>query len=371
MLLLVAFLACVPHNNSVPSPLSAQSGMGAVARGVLEEGAASTDLTIRKKSLQTLIVQSAEPAGGAWGKRGRWDPSPYVQRATVDALKKRGSETESVAMLEDLVRSPTVEPYTRGYAALALPRDKDRLAWLEKEAVGVPAWAAAPLWLAMAQSGSDRGVEQLRQALTTGEVPLEVSFFEALANSGLELGEALEAGLPKMEPELQPLAATALLQLRPAAAQTYFKGVFAGEEEEAMADCIDLIGNSPAPLANELLQGQSQRPDWLGELALAKLVGRGALPWSRLRPWLKEENWEIQGLLAEAAIVRWTTEPQGPGADAVAARLSEILPTAPLPLQLLAVQALARRGEFASLEPLLSEEAQPLRVAAAVALLGG
>ncbi|HNH47142.1 MAG TPA: hypothetical protein PKY30_08895, partial [Myxococcota bacterium] len=339
--------------------------------GVLEEGAASTDLSIRKKSLQTLIVQSAEPAGGTWGKRGRWDPSPYVQRATVDALKKRGSEAESIAMLEELVRSPTVEPYTRGYAALALPKDKDRLAWLEKEAATVPGWAAAPMWLAVAQGGSAAGLEQLRQALLTGEVPLEAGFFEALGNSGLEVGEVLEAGLPKMEPELQPLAATALLQLRPAAAQTYFKGVFGGEEEEAIADCIDLIAGSPAPQATELLQGLSQRPDWLGELALAKLVGRGVLPWSRLRPWLKEENRELQGLLAEAAIVRWTTEPQGPGADVVAARLSEILPSAPLPLQLLVVQALARRGDYGSLEPLLSEEAQPLRVAAAVALFGG
>jgi hypothetical protein len=51
--------------------------------------------------------------------------------------------------------------------------------------------------------------------------------------------------------------------------------------------------------------------------------------------------------------------------------LSELLPTAPLPLQLQVVQALARRGDFSSLEPLLSEESQPLRVAVAVALLGG
>ncbi len=371
MLLLLYVLACATHNTPLVTTLSAQSGVGEVARGVLEEGAGSPDVSVRKKSLQALITQSPEPAGGAWGKRGRWDPSPYVQRATIDALKKRGSEPESIAMLEELVRTPAVEPYTRGYAALALPRDKDRLGWLEKEAEVVPAWAAAPLWLAVAEAGSATGLEQLRKALLTGEVPLEASFFEALGRTKLEVGEALEAGLPKMEPELVPYAAGALLQLRPSPAITYFKAIFAGEEEEAIADCVDLLAGIAAPEAIELLQGVSQRPDWLGELALAKLVGRGVLPWSRLRSWLKEDNRELQGLLAEAAMVRWTTEPRGPGADAVAARLSELLPTAPLPLQLQVVQALGLRGDLGSLEPLLSEESQPLRVAVAVALLGG
>lgn len=355
---------CVPKSGTVTTMEAGT--VDPEARSVLEAAAADPDASNRRDALRALIRISSEQAGGSWGQRGRWDPSPAVQRATVEALAAR---QDGAALLRAMVEGPA-DPWARGYAALALGNDPSLLPVLETAIRQVHPEEAGGLWLAAARNGSGPALAQLEALLRSGEVPLELPFLKAIGESGLKtLVPALVEGLGKMEPELRPSAAGALLMLDPEAGKPWFVENLRAEDEDLVADSIDTLAAIPGPAATSLLSPLAARPDWLGALATGALVARGASGLNPLVPLLKQEDPDIRSDAALAAAAAWQRDSRG--GERVVSLLKPMLDARNVRERLAAIQALAAHGNVDLLIPLLRDESPKVRVAAAVGMAGG
>ncbi len=186
---------------------------------MLTAAGAELDVGLRARAISLQISTTPAPAGGPWGPRGAWDPAPWVQRATIDALAARLPEQESRELLLQLTAREGLEAYTRCAAALhlaaageaeALPTIREAIATLPEE------WLAAPCLLAAGQLGDAGAVERLATVLRDEDLPVELGFIEALGRSGLEgLAAPLEVAAEQAEPIIAVPLAVALLRLAP------------------------------------------------------------------------------------------------------------------------------------------------------------
>lgn len=179
----------------------------ALALPVLLAAAGSADVGLRREALHALIVHDPAPAGGAYGPRGRWDPSEYVQRRTVDALVTRVDEPEARALLAEVYGSPGVPAWTRGYAALATLR---AVPAADRPAVGAEIarlaaeeprdGKAAGLLVAAAHAGDAASLARLGPWVAAGNLPLERDLILGMSAWTFPSARASPARSPRSAP---------------------------------------------------------------------------------------------------------------------------------------------------------------------------
>lgn len=214
-------------------------------RAVLEAGAASTDVGPRREALTALIAVEAAPCDAPWTRRGRYDPSPYVQRATIAALQGRGCE----ALLWSWAEDATVDAHTRAVAALASgEKDPQKLGPL---ALGLRADGRAALFLHVAaRAGEAAAAERLEKLARSGNLPLERELYLAL---GGDPGFPFAAALAAAEPEVQTWLAAAWFHADPGAARPTVRAYLHDRDPERVFDMIDALREEPG--ARALLRG--------------------------------------------------------------------------------------------------------------------
>lgn len=345
-------------------------------RLVLEAGADDLDLDLRRRALATLTRATAEPAGGVWGRRGRYDPSPAVQRAVVGALAAR-AEPAADALLREIAEDERADGWTRGCAALSLVlRDAPgHAAWAAALAARTHAPSAPGLLLAAAVGGDARSTARLADWVAHGDLPLQLDLVAALGRIPV-LAPALTVALDHAEPELRlPIAAALLPSDSPSARKALVDALHA-PVAEARLEALDALESANPVAAAPLLRDAANDPDAVirtrARLILATREGEATALIERS---LTDPEREVRlAALAAIATLRATT----PTSDKTRpnSRWSEplrVLSTdADTGLALAAIHALGvypSAADRQSLEALLSEESLLLRVAAARALL--
>ncbi|MDP2314163.1 MAG: hypothetical protein Q8P41_14770, partial [Pseudomonadota bacterium] len=329
-----------------------------------------------------LVRADAAPGGGVWGQRGRFDPSEYVQRATVDALATRLDEPEARAVLRALVDDPNAGPWARGAAGIvlaraardgALPaaeRDTDR-ARLATAAGSVSGGRGGALLLAAAIAGDTPARTRLAELLSAGNLPLELWFFRAMGESGVDtLAAPLAQALERVEPEIQLAVAAALLDLGAPAGERALTAALTADEERAL-EALEYLVDARGPAADGLLKAALAGPALVHDGAELALFGRGQGEVRDVVRMLGNEDAERRAWAAEAAGRRLRLEPGIDGGDRLRATLRDALPDADPTLQLALIEALAGSPvpeDRAALTTLLEDEAARVRVAAAAAL---
>jgi HEAT repeat protein len=346
-------------------------------RAVLAEGAEALDVGVRLQALGQLVRHSEQPGGGQWSPRALMDPSPYVQRRGVEALRQRLPEPESSEQLVQVVGRPGVEPYTRGLAGRALatqgdtralPALQDALAASEQD------WERAPLALAAAMMGDEQALLPLRVALERGDFPLEVEFFLACGTSGLDgLAEALAQGSARLEEDLVLPAAASLIRLGSSDGETLFREALASDDPELRLQAIDFLADVEGDTATDLIRrARMLGPAPVSRYAEMALVSRGqesAKPAMELSRSLDREDrkqavWALGGYLAATDSPRHET--------AVRESLRASLADVELMVVHEAIRSLGRVGlpaDVPALEELMQQEFVAVRVAAAGAVL--
>lgn len=371
ILLCLGMLACV-HKTEVRSlsPAQVAAQTDATVRRILEESADSLNSGLRRQALSLLIATDPAPGGGAWGLRGRWDPSPSVQIGVIHALSQRGAEAESQALLRQLTEQ-AADALTSGYAALALVHgpDTELATWLMARARSIPAWSRGPLLLAATQAGSSDAAVALQTFLQKGDLPLDLAFFEALGQSGLtELAPLLATRLPQLEPELQLSAAATLLMLNPDLGRPVFTEVFAGQDEERILEAIDMLVPLNSDAAESLLFQVRNQGEWPHALATAALVQRGSLPLLELKDMLEGEDRELQVLAAQAATLRGQQEADVRGRARLIPALRHLLDATDPANRAAGASALGALGDLELLPLLLEDGSALVRFSCAAAL---
>ena len=101
----------------VEAPRSAEAD-SEPALAVLAAAAGDLDEGVRARALAALVQSSPEPAGGAWAPRGLYDPSPWVQRATLDAPSSREADAASRQVLHQTAQRTDLDPTSAARSAL-------------------------------------------------------------------------------------------------------------------------------------------------------------------------------------------------------------------------------------------------------------
>ena len=235
------------------------------AHATLERGAKDLDVAIRCRALALLILTSPEPAGGPWGPRALWDPSPWVEKRGVEALSARIAEPETKALLSVLAKRATANPYARGAAAmrLALAGDSTVLPELRDAYTSERhPWRAAPLALAAATMGDPDALPVLADALRAGELPLEMGFVADIGRSRLTalVPALVEATTRVEEPLVLPLAA-ALVELGSPTGESLFHAALSSADPEVRLEALDFLvelrASAVAPLLRRASHGGS------------------------------------------------------------------------------------------------------------------
>ena len=230
------------------------------ASATLETAAAELDVAVRARALELLI----EHHGTEWAPRALFDPSPYVQRAGVEALA-RLDEDEGYALIASLA-ARDVDPYTRSHAAVVLIRAGHAvpdLGWGDEHLH----WRRAPLALPSAMQGDPEALAALQEDLARGDYPLEIDFFLDLGASGLPVEEALISCSEMVEEELELAIATALLDLGHAEGERRFKEALHADSLERRLEAVDYLAERDDEASVGLLKkarnvGPTEVEDW-------------------------------------------------------------------------------------------------------------
>ncbi len=395
---LIALLFGCLHPAALPPAPVQTAVLGVIdpaVQAALEAGAADLDVAVRRQAVAMLIRTDALPAGGAWGPRGRFDPSEYVRRAAIDALGDRAGEVESRAILLAILEDAACDRLTRGAAALALagalggsPVPEGEAATIhvaiERAALTGRGVDSLSLLLAATEAGDKRLGEKpagetgaksrLVALLAAGNLPMELWVLRALGESGeAELATPLAQSLEGVEPEIRLAVAAALLQLgHPAGAAALDSAISGGEDTgwEALEYLTDVPGEAAEPL---LLAAQERGGPVLGTVATMVSFGHGE---GGVRPVLEAlaaEDRDVRLAAAIGAGRRLRREPGLDGGDRLRAALSRCLsdPDPDPALQFAALDALAGSAwpeDRAALTARLQDESVAVRTAAAVAL---
>ena len=385
LLLLALAAGCVHRAPPPPVDLSAplvRAPLAPAVQAVLALGAADLDVSVRRDAIATLLTADPAPAGGAWGQRGRFDPSAYVQRAAVDRLALRIDETPARDLLRALLADPAADPWARGAAPLALARggrdgkvpatelaaDRTRLAEAAAAAQGSRAGA---LLLAAAVAGDTPARTRLAEQLSAGNLPLELWFFRAIGESRVDalVGPLVQA-LDRVEPEIQLAVAAALLELGSPAGERALAAAVTESEDRAL-EALEYVVDVRAPAADAVLRGALAAAPLARDAATLALFGRGEGDIAAVLRLLAEGDAELRVLAATAAGVRLRADAALQGQDRLRVALREALPEADPSLQLALIGALGGSpvaADRAALTELLADESIRVRVAAAAAL---
>lgn len=321
-------------------------------RAVLVAGAADTDLGVRRLAVGALVRSAPEAAGGAWGRRGRYDPSEYVKRATIDALGGRTDDEAALALLKDFAAAGDVPPWTRARAAVAIARrGPGERAFLAGIAASNPTAGAQ---LAGALAGDEAARVRLGERLAEGGIPLELWFFDELGRSGIEgVGPPLTVALDTLEPELRLAAAGALLGLDAGAARAPLLQALRADEDTAL-EALEVLRDVEGPAATEILRealaGGTELTRGVARMAVLAR-GDGDLR-EAARVLDEEEDGELQAAAAWAIGARLGRdgEAKAGAREALRARLG----SPDVSLQLAAVRALGRSREPEDRQALLA-----------------
>ncbi|MDP2308390.1 MAG: hypothetical protein Q8P18_20395 [Pseudomonadota bacterium] len=388
--LLAAAPGCAHRAPAPPTALAARAPrapLDPACKAALEAGAADLDVAVRRDAIAALLAADPTPAGGEWGQRGRFDPSEYVQRATVAELGARLDEPAARALLRTLVDDAGVSPWVRGAAAIPLARgvrdggvpaderEADR-ARLTAAAAQVTGGRGGALLLAAAIAGDTAGhpdpaAARLADQLAAGNLPMELWFFRAIGESGVgSLVAPLTTALERVEPEIQLALAAALLELGGPAGERALVAALAEGGDRAL-EALEYLADARSPAADVILEGALAGPPGVGDTAALVLFGRGRGDLRDVLRQLAEGEPDGRLLAALAAGRRLRREPTIDGGDRLRAALRSGLPEAAPGLQLAAIEALGGSGvaaDQAALTTLLADESVRIRVAAAVAL---
>lgn len=299
MLLLLALAGCPK-----PAPPPTAGAALSVARPadprvglVLEAGAAALEPAVRRRALAALVATSSEPAGGAWARRGQYDPNPYVQRAVIAALATRDGDAAAIDLLAAWVAP---DAWTRAEAALALARVAPPR---------VPGGDEPGLRLARAVARDEAAALELASAIAAGRAPAERWFWSAVGTSGLvALIPAIQAALATTDEEAAPQLAAALRRLDAQAGRAALGPVWTGEEAGAIEALGLLRGAGPEPLR----EAAAAAPGVARQLAELALMGLGERPLSADA--LADPDPEVRAEAARAIGARLAREPDASGA---------------------------------------------------------
>lgn len=231
------------------------------AQAALLEAAADPDPGLRGLALAALIQIDPAPGGGAYGPRGAFDPSPYVQRKTIEALGARGADPAAEALLSALAARPGLGPYVACAAALRAPGTPELYALIDVKLDEAPPWAKAPCGLAALHHGRPGAAERTAAALAEGELPLELGFLRDLATErATVLRPALEAALEQVEPELVPPLAALLVVWGSKPGEAALRALLDDSDRMVQISAVDELGLRPEPEALALLRRAAEGP---------------------------------------------------------------------------------------------------------------
>lgn len=378
---LTLLLGCGPKVYTPPSATAVHVGQALATGdkwGILEQANTLVEVSIRQRSTGLMVRYWPEPAGGEWGQRGIFDPSPYVQRRTIEALQSRLHEPESQLILTNFLKNEHADPFTRGKAALALAvNDKTEILGQLQDSLAIPRHLSyqAPLALAAAVLGDASSKDLLLLALRQGDFPLEVDFFIDCGSLVIDgLSQALIDGLPMLEDELHLPVARSLILLGSKNGTDIFQEAFRSDNIELQHEALDFLWDLDHPqVINILKKAKKSRFASAANHARLILDTHGAsLPKTALEA--IESNDREQRVLGIHCLREWKR--RHPEAIKTDKRLQQVAISSLSDLEAVvqreALQLLGNIGKkssFRHLEPFLSSEDPRLRVEAAGAIL--
>ena len=345
------------------------------AHAAVESAAADLDVGIRGVALGALIRASPDPAGGSWGQRAMFDPSPWVQREGVTALGQRLPEAESAELLLSLAERDTADPYARTLAALTLADQGDRRAApaMSRCMAVTESWKALPCALGAARLSDPAGEARLKEALAEQELPLDLRFVNALGDSGLAfLGPELAAAVGWVEEPLRVPVGVALFELDPALGAPVVRSFLAEPDLQVRLEVLDLLADSEQTEAEALLARAAAASDDAGTYARLIRVARGEGPLQDALDSLVDGDRETRALAAAALGQAWSREWSRKDRKAVGEALILAAADEEITVQLAVARALGASGDPAELELLygfLDSEFPQLRLEAGTRLL--
>jgi HEAT repeat protein len=382
---ILAFLTllwgCGPKVYTPPTTAVVQVGQAQATGdkwGVLEQANTLIEVSIRQRSTSLMVRYWPEPAGGEWGKRGIFDPSPYVQRRTIEALQTRLHESESRLILIDFLKNEQADPFTRGKAALALAKNgQTEILGQLQDSLAVPRHLSyqAPLALAASILGDSSAQDLLLLALKQGDFPLEIDFFIDCGSLTINgLSQALSDGLPLLEEELHLPVARSLILLGSKKGVDIFQKAFRSDNVELQHEALDLLWDLKHPQVISLLK-KAKKSGASSTASHARLILAShdtSLPDTALKA-IKSNDRE-QRSLGIRCLREWKRRhPESAKTDK---RLQQVailsLSDLEAVVQQEALQLLGSAGKktsFRHLTPFLSSEDPRLRVEAAGAIL--
>ena len=241
----------------VEAPRSAEAD-SEPALAVLAAAAGDLDEGVRARALGALVRSSPEPAGGAWAPRGLYDPSPWVQRATLDALSSRRADAASRQVLHQTAQRTDLDPYVRCAAAAALhvapPSGLLETVRRAETEAGAP-WRAAPCALAAAQLDDAEAEDRLALILAEGDLPFNLRFLRDVGDAGFTgLVPALIEASSLVEDALVPAIGATLLQLGSARGEALLKDGLASKDPMRQLESLDALSAVDTPSATAALR---------------------------------------------------------------------------------------------------------------------
>ena len=244
---------------------------------VFDEAASGLQPGQRARALDAAIRSAATPLALEWGARALYDPSPWVQRISVDALATHRPSVEVDALLSSFVERPSASPYVRAHVAVLLgdsctesAREALRLGWRSER----DPWARSALALGALAQGDEEALATVVATLSAGNIALEPQFLMDVAHvGGPELVEALREAQDNVEPELALSLAAARLAAGDSKATRVLRDGLGDSDPQARLEALELLVLVPGDEATDLLNSSQDAGDLesqtLAALALA------------------------------------------------------------------------------------------------------
>ncbi|NCG19983.1 MAG: hypothetical protein GWP91_13330 [Rhodobacterales bacterium] len=350
------------------------------AEATLIAGTQSLEPNPRSIALGWLIRTSPDPGGGAWAAQGLYDPSSWVQRASVLALLSRLPEPDSLHQLESYLGLASGDPYVRGMAGVHLATVSTPLAsktlsvaWRAEN----ENWAIAPLALASAAHGDEEAIGAVATAVATAEFALELDFIHDLGTSGhAALLTAVQHGADYAEEEVQLPFAVALIQLGDPSGEQVLRKALTHPDPEIRADAIATLIRLDHPTATALLQrarnDKVQLLSWQARLGLAARSAQDGMVFEQAST---ASDPEVRALAIQLGAVAYRHPVAGASKrtrnsieQVIVAGLSDPVDTVRLPA-VNAVASLQLASAIPQLQPLVRHPWEQLRIEAAGTLL--